>query len=363
MAESASNTNADPFIGRSIADKYVVESLIGGGSMGAVYKARQTALHRIVAIKVMYPELATDREFAGRFRREAHAASRLAHVNSITITDFGEEPDGLLYLVMEYVDGPSLEALIERAEPLPDDRIIDLMSQILSACAAAHDAGIVHRDLKPANVLVLEKFDDDGFPVDHVKVCDFGVASLRDVAAEGVVLRPSQDGLGAVIMIQAVEAKRQVPRPSRALTMAGRGGRDARVHVPGASERQAARRPQRSLLAGRSPLRAHHAQVAVRRAHRRRADGPPRRRGGEGPIGARSLQPQARRRVRAGHAEETGRSLSEREGDALGAPGHPDDDVGRGILVEASAIGFGAALDDAARRSTCRRSRRRTSRP
>ena len=210
----------DPFLGRVIADKYVVESFIGGGSMGAVYKARQTALHRVVAIKVMYPELAKDREFVARFRREAHAASRLAHTNSITITDFGEESDGLLYLVMEFVDGPSLEDLIENGEPLPEERIVDIMSQILSALAAAHDAGIVHRDLKPANVLVVQKFDDDGRPIDHVKVCDFGVASLKDVTE--AVLRPSQDGLGAVTQAYAEAARRQVPRPAaRQLTMAG----------------------------------------------------------------------------------------------------------------------------------------------
>lgn len=155
---------------------------IGVGSMGSVYRARHTALDRDVALKLMAPEVAHDRSFAARFRREAHAASRLAHPNSVMITDFGEEPDGLLYLVMEYVRGPSLECMLERGDRLDERRIVDILSQVLSAVAIAHAVGIVHRDLKPANVLVVETIDDDGRPVDVVKVCDFGVASLRDRA-------------------------------------------------------------------------------------------------------------------------------------------------------------------------------------
>lgn len=169
-------------IGSTIADKYELLEQIGTGSMGTVYRARHNALDRDVALKLMAPEVAHDRAFAARFRREAHAASRLSHPNSVMITDFGEEPDGLLYLVMEYVRGPSLETMLERGDRLSEHRIVDILSQVLSAVAVAHTAGIVHRDLKPANVIVVETTDDDGRSVDVVKVCDFGVAALRDRA-------------------------------------------------------------------------------------------------------------------------------------------------------------------------------------
>ena len=136
--------------------------------MGTVYRARHSALERDVALKLMAPEVANDRSFAARFRREAHAASRLTHPNSVMTIDFGEEPDGLLYLVMEYVRGESLEAMLERGRTLGERRIVDLLSQVLSAVAMAHAAGIVHRDLKPENVMLA----DDG----RIKIGDFGLA-------------------------------------------------------------------------------------------------------------------------------------------------------------------------------------------
>src|SRR5450432_3321732 len=95
----------DPLVGRTIAGKFTIESLLGSGGMGAVYKARQIALDKVVALKVLLDEKASTGSYAVRFRREAKAASRLNHPNSIQIIDFGEEPDGLLYIAMEYLDG------------------------------------------------------------------------------------------------------------------------------------------------------------------------------------------------------------------------------------------------------------------
>jgi serine/threonine-protein kinase len=169
--------------GRTIAGKFVVEDLIGSGAMGAVYRARQIALEKTVAIKVLHLEHADDATFAARFQREAKAASRLNHPNSMQVIDFGEEPDGLLYIAMEYLDGRSLHRVLRDEHPLPPERVVDILMQVLAALAVAHDMGVVHRDLKPDNVVILRGTDDDGRPRDIVKVCDFGIAKITDSRA------------------------------------------------------------------------------------------------------------------------------------------------------------------------------------
>ncbi len=168
----------DRFVGRNVGGKFVLDKKLGEGAMGAVYRARQTALEKVVAIKVMHGELARDPMFAARFHREAKAASRLDHPNSIRILDYGEDPDGLLYIAMEYLDGKDLAHLIVSEWPLSTARTVDLLSQALGAIAVAHDLGITHRDLKPENIMVLRRSTDDGVGIDVVKVCDFGIAKL-----------------------------------------------------------------------------------------------------------------------------------------------------------------------------------------
>ncbi len=147
----------DPLLGRTIGGKFLIESRLGAGAMGAVYRAQQMALERPVAIKVMHRGLATDAEYAERLHREAKAASRLDHPNLIRVHDYGQEPDGLLYIVMEYLDCRDLLALLVEEWPLPHERIVDLLSQMLSGLAEAHAAGVMHRDLKPENIMVLRR--------------------------------------------------------------------------------------------------------------------------------------------------------------------------------------------------------------
>src|SRR5580704_8485552 len=145
-------TSLDDLVGRTIAGKFVVESPIGSGAMGAVFRARQVALEKTIAIKVLHSEHAGDPAFAARFHREAKAASRLNHSNSMQVLDFGAEPDGLLYIAMEYLDGRSLHRLLREEGRLPPRRVADILMQALAAIAVAHDMGVVHRDLKPENI-------------------------------------------------------------------------------------------------------------------------------------------------------------------------------------------------------------------
>lgn len=173
----------DPLLGRTIAGKFVLEALVGGGAMGTVYRAQQVALDKSVAIKILHPDMARDPAFVARFHREAKAASRLDHPSSVRVLDFGED-DGLLYIVMEYLDGRDLLSVMVAEWPLPPGRVASILSQVLAALAVAHDQGIVHRDLKPENIMVLEGTSDDGDPVDVVKVCDFGIATMANVAED-----------------------------------------------------------------------------------------------------------------------------------------------------------------------------------
>src|SRR5579862_8157708 len=168
--------------GRVLAGRFAIESLIGSGAMGAVYRARHVGLDKLVAVKVLHRDAASNPTFAARLRREAKAASRLDHPNSVRVIDFGEEPDGLLYIAMELLDGVDLESLLQLEGPLAEARIVALLSQVLAALDAAHKLGIVHRDLKPANIMIVRGVDEEGRPRETVKVCDFGIAKTPEAS-------------------------------------------------------------------------------------------------------------------------------------------------------------------------------------
>ncbi len=174
----------DPTLGRTIAGKFAVLRRLGAGAMGVVYLARQLALDKVIAIKVLHRELSADAGFVERFRREARAASRLDHPNSIRVFDFGAEPDGLLYIAMEYVEGPDLFAVLHEHGPLSPTAIVDILSQVLSALAVAHDLGVFHRDLKPENIMIVRGKGDEGQPIDIVKVLDFGIAKIAETGQQ-----------------------------------------------------------------------------------------------------------------------------------------------------------------------------------
>jgi Protein kinase domain/AAA ATPase domain/Tetratricopeptide repeat len=165
----------DPLIGRSLPGGYLILELVGVGGMGRVYRAEQTNLGRTVAVKIIHPHLVGEENTAARFITEARAASRLNHPNSVGIIDFGNTPDGQLYLVMEFLRGRDLARVTHEDGALPFRRIVDVLRQTLAALAEAHSESIVHRDLKPENI-ILEPVRSGG---DFVKVVDFGLAKMR----------------------------------------------------------------------------------------------------------------------------------------------------------------------------------------
>ncbi|MCP3143297.1 serine/threonine-protein kinase [Pyxidicoccus xibeiensis] len=172
--------DADDYVGKTIASKYRVEALIGEGGMGRVFRARQLALDKVVVLKVLRHTLLSDERTVARFQREAKAASRLNHPNSISVLDFGQAEDGALFIAMEYVAGQDLHQILSREWPLSEGRVVKLVSQVLSALSDAHGAGVIHRDLKPENIMVEQRRNEGDF----VKVLDFGIAKITDSTAD-----------------------------------------------------------------------------------------------------------------------------------------------------------------------------------
>jgi serine/threonine protein kinase len=170
----------EPVIGDVLAEKYELVRLLGVGGMGQVFKGQHLTLGVPVAVKVMHPHIAAQRDYVRRFAREAHAASLLSHPNVVRVLDFGED-QGLLFLVMEYLHGRSLGRWLDEQRGLPPLREVEaIMTALFEAFEVAHAYGIVHRDLKPDNVHLTE--------VGHqrvVKVLDFGLAHVDDARDAG----------------------------------------------------------------------------------------------------------------------------------------------------------------------------------
>jgi tetratricopeptide (TPR) repeat protein len=172
---------AERLVGRVLGDKFKLRACIGIGGSGTVFMADQMALGRTVAVKILAEELAGDPRLVRRFHDEALAASRLNHPNTVSVIDYGQSTDGLLYLVMEYVRGPTLTQLLSRDFPIAHDRVLDILGQILAGIEEAHLAGVVHADLKSDNIIL----DQRRAGWDVVKVVDFGIARLVTAPRDG----------------------------------------------------------------------------------------------------------------------------------------------------------------------------------
>lgn len=163
----------DPALGKVIAGRYRLEARIGEGGMGIVYRARHVLIDRVVAVKLIRPDLRGETHLRAWMLREARAANRVDHAHIIDIHDIGETDEGALYLVMEYLIGTPLSNELAKG-PMPLGRAVDIIEQMGAALSRAHDLGVVHRDLKSDNILLTAR----GGRPDYVKILDFGLAAL-----------------------------------------------------------------------------------------------------------------------------------------------------------------------------------------
>ena len=191
-SQGPSDTGSDPLIGRTLNGRFSILEPIGIGGMGRVYRAQQTPLDRVVALKVLNPNFPTSRDpgFQKRFLREASLSSKLRHPNTVTVIDYGQTDDGIYYIAMEYLEGRTLGQALAESGPLPWARALNVAQQICRSVREAHNLGVVHRDLKPANIMILNEADQD-----LVKVLDFGlVKSITPSAEEALNPEITQSG-------------------------------------------------------------------------------------------------------------------------------------------------------------------------
>ena len=168
--------------------------MVGGGGMANVYLARDMILDRDVALKILRMDFNNDEEFIKRFNREAQSATSLAHTNIVSIYDVGEDGD-IYYIVMEYVEGMTLKQYIQKNDPIPIEKALDIMKQITEAISHAHHNGIIHRDIKPQNILI----DHEG----NVKITDFGIA----IALSSTNITQTNAVLGSVHYLSPEQAR------------------------------------------------------------------------------------------------------------------------------------------------------------
>src|SRR4030081_2503876 len=166
-------------IGNVLDGQYQIESLLGKGGMGAVYRARHILLGDRVAIKLLPPEMRSNTEWLRRFQREERGARRFRHPNAVTVYDLRTSADGTIYLVMEYVEGNTLDAELRKRGKFTPAEAVAVLDPIMGVLNAAHAMGVVHRDLKPENIMI-GKASTGGEP--QVKLLDLGIAKLREVA-------------------------------------------------------------------------------------------------------------------------------------------------------------------------------------
>ena len=184
----------EDLIGKRLAGRYLVESMLGEGGMATVYRGLHETIRKPVAIKVLDPALYVP-DAVERFLQEAQATSLVQHENVVELTDFGTTDDGVVFAVMELLLGETLESLLDREGALEPSRAVDIAQQICSGLQAAHDKGVVHRDLKPENCFRLPRTASPDF----IKVLDFGIAKVGGEAKSNVTAAPRRTQVGVIV--------------------------------------------------------------------------------------------------------------------------------------------------------------------
>lgn len=179
MADPFDSVKAEELIGKVLDGRYRIDSVLGYGGMGMVFRGVQTSMQRPVALKTLHPQFALAPAFFERFKREAEIASRLRHPNIITMYDFGRTPEGLCYFVMELLEGESLRQRVKSQGPLTLRDAVAVIEQVVSGVSHAHNQNVVHRDLKPHNIMVTHVDGNE-----YVKVLDFGLVKALEQEEE-----------------------------------------------------------------------------------------------------------------------------------------------------------------------------------
>ena len=189
-----------PNPGDRLADRYTIIQRVSLGGFGAVYRALQDNLGRDIALKVLLPDVVSNNaDYVEQFRQEALLTSQLRHPNTITIFDYGQTETGLLFLVMEWLDGKTLTEVLKNEGALSYDRCLHISQQILKSLSEAHERGMVHRDLKPSNLMLCVQYGEQDF----VKVLDFGL--VKNLSDETLSIR------GKAVEAPHFTAKRRAP--------------------------------------------------------------------------------------------------------------------------------------------------------
>jgi len=181
------------WVGRTVGGRFKVKRVLGEGGMGIVYEGEQQMGNTVrrVAIKTLHAHLSKDENILQRFHRECGTVAQLVHPNTIKFYDFGKESDGTLYIAMEFINGQSLDRVLEADGPMPPARAVKILKQVCGALDEAHDLGVIHRDLKPENIVLTEQLGNRDF----VKVLDFGIAARTESADAAREAKLTQQGM------------------------------------------------------------------------------------------------------------------------------------------------------------------------